>query len=248
MQSAGSRYLCFAMNTPILSQVRFDPQIRAVDHLFEPWMGVVFVIALIIVTVIKVQFPAFLQMIRWNFSNYRITRQAMAEGDFEYRPEMLLLFPVMLAALAWYIYLNVTANPLLCYPEGVGAFLKLLLILGLMYGVKFVSIALVNELTNGTSALRIYTGNTLLLNLTMAAPLLVLSLMVALSSGPTQMGLLIAGACLIGGAYVLRIIRGVLASIQERISLNYIILYLCTLEILPLAVVVKAWLSVYGAC
>jgi hypothetical protein len=236
------------MNTSVLTQIRFEPQVREVDHLFEPWMGLVFLIALMLVTVIKVQFPAFLQMIRWNFSNYRITRQAMAEGDFEYRPEMLLLFPVMLASLAWFIYLYVTANPILCYPEGIGAFLKLLLILGLMYVVKLVSIALVNELTNGTSALRIYLGNTLLLNLTMAAPLLVLSLMVALSSGQMQTGLFIAGAVLVGGAYLLRITRGVLAAFQERISLNYIILYLCTLEFLPLAVVVKAWLSVYGAC
>jgi hypothetical protein len=235
------------MNTSVLTQVRFEPQIREVDHLFEPWMGVVFVVALIVVTVIKVQFPAFLQMIRWNFSNYRITRQAMVDGDLEYRPEMLLLFPVMLGALAWFIYLYVTANPMFSYPEGVGAFLKLLLILGLMYLVKFVSIALVNELTNGPSSLRIYLGNTLLLNLTMAAPLLVLSLMVALSTGNLQAGLFIAGAVLVSGAYVLRLIRGVLAAIQERISLNYIILYLCTLEFLPLAVVAKAWLLVYGA-
>lgn len=236
------------MNTSVLTQVRFEPQIREVDHLFEPWMGVVFVGALIVVAIIKVQFPAFLQMIRWNFSNYRITRQAMAEGDFEYRPEMLLLFPVMLASLAWFIYLYVTAHPLFCYPEGVWSFLKLLLILGLMYVVKLLSIALVNELTNGPTALRIYLGNTLLLNLTMALPLLVLSLMLALSAGNLQSGLFIAGAVLLSGAYLLRLTRGVLAAIQERISLNYIILYLCTLEFLPLAVVSKAWLSVYGAC
>lgn len=236
------------MRISAVAQARFEPIVREVDHLFEPWMGLVFLVSLIIVTVIKVQFPAFIQLMRWNFSNYRITRQAMAEGDFEYRSEMFLLFPVMLASLAWFLYLFITANVLLCYPEGIAAFLKLLLILGLMYGVKFASITLVNVLTGGATSLRIYVGNTLLLNLTIAAPLLVLSLMVALSTGGVQMGLFIAGAVLVVGAYLIRISRGVIASIQERIPLNYIILYLCTLEFLPLAVVVKAWLSIYGAC
>lgn len=229
-------------------QQGLTPLPREVQTLFEPWMGAVMILGLLVLALVRNQYPAYLQNIRWSFSNYRITRQAFAEGDFSFKPEWLLMFPVMVMAHAWLIYIASARSALSCYPKGLQPYLQLVLMVLLVYVLKLMGILLVNMLTKAGASLRVYWGNTILLSQTIALPLMFLALSASLAADGLEAVIVYAGFCIFVLAYLLRVFRGISAAIQSRISLKYIILYLCTLEILPLAVVVKAWYMVYTNC
>lgn len=224
------------------------PLPRVIVRLYEPWMSVVLLGALVLFAVVKAQFPAYLQLIRWNFSNYRIARQTFEEGEVELRPEWLLMTPVMISALALHVYLFTEASPVLCGGGGYRLFLRLMLIIALIYFIKILAIRFVEIVAAPTRTLRVYRGNAILLNQTIAIPLLGFCLVSALSAGWMVEASLYAGAALFASAYLLRLARGVSSALEERIPLNYIILYLCTLEFLPLAVLAKAWYEVQSVC
>lgn len=224
------------------------PLPREIVRLYEPWMALVLFVALVLFAVVKTQFPSYLQLIRWNFSNYRIARQTFEEAEVELRPEWLLMTPVMVSALALQVYLFTEASPVLCGGGGYLLFLRLTVIVTLVYLIKILAIRFVETVAAPTRTLRVYRGNAILLNQTIALPLLLLGLIAALSAGWLVEASLQAGAVLFASAYVLRLARGVSSAIEERIPLNYIILYLCTLEFLPLAVLAKAWYEVQSVC
>lgn len=224
------------------------PLPRVIVRLYEPWMAIVLLSALVLFAIVKAQFPGYLQLIRWNFSNYRIARQTFEEGEVELRPEWLLMTPVMVAALALHVYLYTEASPILCGGGGYWLFFRLMLIIALIYLIKILAIRFVEIIATPTRTLRVYRGNAILLNQTIALPLLMFCMVSALSAGWLVEASLHAGSLLFGGAYVLRLSRGMSSAIAERIPLNYIILYLCTLEFLPLAFLAKAWYEVQSVC
>lgn len=239
--------LRMSLNTLFLNS-NLVPVPRELNTLFEPWMALVVLIGLLVFAVVRNQYPGYLQNVRWSFSNYRITRQAFAEGDFSFKSAWLVMFPAMVAAYAWFVYLIAARSNEFCFPTGLNAYLQLVLAVFVVYVLKLLVILLVELLTKPGPSLKVYWGNTILLNQTVALPLMFVSLSAALASGWLEVSLIYTGAALLLLTYLLRLIRGVSAALQSRISLNYIILYLCTLEILPLAVIIKAWYMVYTNC
>lgn len=224
------------------------PLPRTIIRLYEPWMALVMFSSLVLFALVKTQFPSYLQLVRWNFSNYRIARQTFEEDEVELRPPWLLMTPVMIASLALLVYLYTEASPLFCGGGGGMQFLRIMVIIGLIYLIKLLTIRFVETITVPTKTLRVYRGNSILLNQTIALPLLLVCLVSALSAGWLVEVALKAGFVLFAFAYILRLLRGVSSAVQERIPLYYIILYLCTLEFLPLAVLAKAWYEVQSVC
>ncbi|MGF1564683.1 MAG: DUF4271 domain-containing protein [Flavobacteriales bacterium] len=220
---------------------------REVLRLYEPWMGFVFIGVLMAVAVIRRQFPAYVQMMGWNFSNYRIVRQTLEEGEFSQRADWLVMLPVALSSFALFAYLVLAEWSRTGHGTALGLFGKLFTMLLCVYGLKLIAVNLVRTLTAPMRALANYIGNTFLLLNTLALPLLLLSLAAALSSGSLTRMVLVGGLVLVAAAYLLRVLRGVQAALNERIPLYYIILYLCTLEFLPSAVLIKAWMELHPA-
>jgi hypothetical protein len=218
---------------------------REVLRLYEPWMGFVFIGVLMAVAVIRRQFPAYVQMMGWNFSNYRIVRQTLEEGEFSQRADWLVMLPVALASLALFTYLVLAEWSRTGGDAALSLFSKLFGMLLCVYGLKLVAVNLVRTLTAPMRALANYIGNTFLLLNTLALPLLLLSLAAALSSGSLTRMVLVGGLVLVAAAYLLRVLRGIQAALNERIPLHYIILYLCSLEFLPSAVLIKAWMELH---
>lgn len=218
---------------------------RELLRLYEPWMGFVFIGMLIGIAFFRRQFPGYVQMIAWSFSNYRIVRQNLEEGEFSQRADWLVMLPIGLTSMALFLCLSLAEWNRYGGASLAGLFGKLLAALVCVYGTKLIAVNLVRTLTAPYKALSNYIGNTFLLMNTLSVPLLLLMLAAALASGEMTRSLLVTGLALIGAAYMLRILRGVQAALNERIPLYYIILYLCTLEILPSAVLIKAWAELY---
>lgn len=208
----------------------------------------VFLGALALLAIVRIQFPAYGQLVRWNFSNYRIARQAFAENEPLIHTSWLLMMPVMILGFALFAQLALHAVDPDCATLSLSMFLRICAILAIGLVIRLLAIDLLHTLAGKISALRIYLGNVLILNQSVSILFLALALAMALTYGGAELGVVISGVVLFGLTYLLRLIRGVMAAINERISLNYIILYLCALEFLPLAVMVKAWLLTHTGC
>ena len=223
--------------------VQIVPVLREVDQLFQPWMIWFILLTLLLIVGVRIQYPQYLQLVRWSFSNYRIARQSFAEREFQIRPDWLLMFPVMVMGHSFFLYVLLASTNETTFEGGPSDFLSLVFIVVLVYLMKFIAIQLVSTLAKPVTALKIYQGNTVLLS---SILLWLLALAGALSAGGPHEALLWLGVAVMGFSYFLRLGRGIFAALEERISLQYIILYLCTLEILPLAVLIKAWLQVHS--
>ena len=221
------------------------PVERELQRLYEPWMGFVFIGVLIAIAIIRRQFPAYMQMISWNFTNYRIVRQTLEEGEVSQRVDWLVMLPVALTSWALFVYLVLAEWGRTGSGRSAGLFIRLFALLAIIYAVKLIALNLVRTLTVPARALANYIGNTFLLLNTLTLPLLLLALAASLSAGSLTRMVLIAGLVIVGLAYLLRVVRGMQAALNERIPLYYIILYLCTLEFLPSAVLIKAWMEVH---
>jgi len=68
---------------------------------------------------------------------------------------------------------------------------------------------------------------------------IIISLAFIASSETAHNALIITGISLFAGMYMLRIFRGFQISKSENVSILYMFLYFCTLEVLPLALVIK---------
>ncbi len=223
------------------------PVERVLMRWYEPWMSLVLLGSVVVFALIKRQYPGFLQLAQWNVSNYRIARQFYEEGEYRNRQEWLIMYPVSISAIALFGYVILSEYELLSGFDGAHAYLHLVALLALVYLLKILAADLVMALASPILAVRTYIGNTLMAMHTLALPLLCISMVAALTAGWFVRPVLWAGLILFCAAWLVRIARGVRAALDERISLNYIILYLCTLEFLPAAVLVKAWLLLHAA-
>lgn len=219
---------------------------RELVYLYEPWMIWVFISTMALWAVYRVQFPSYIQLGKWNFTHYRIAKQTFADGEFGLRFDWLIGFPLMSASIALFLFLAQKSYAP-CW-EGFVNYATLYGVVTLVYLVKMLVIAGVDNFSSKGVALRIYFGNTIILSQITAFLILLLSIVMALSYGKPSHIFIWIGLGLLLLSYLIRLVRGTIAAFEERISLNYIILYLCTLEILPLAVMIKAWMSVSFNC
>lgn len=226
----------------------FIPVDRVLTRLYEPWMAIVVVVMLALFAVVKRQFPSHVQLMGLNFSNYRIARQTFDEGEFSRRPEWFISLPGMVAGPALLLSLIAREWSIDCTGDSAHLFARLMTIIALVYVLKVAAANVVAALAHSPRCLRNYLGNTFLLMQTIALPLMFLGLVAALTAGWVVQAALAGGLALFALTYFLRIVRGIQAALEERIELNYIILYLCTLEFIPLAVMVKAWLHANTHC
>ena len=219
---------------------------RELIYLYEPWMIWIFISTMALWAIYRVQFPGYIQLGKWNFSHYRIAKQVFSEGEFGIRIDWLIGFPIMSASIALFLFLaQITQTP--CW-DGFGNYMTLFGIVTLVFLVKMLVIAAIDTFSSKEIALRVYFGNTVILSQIAAFLLLFLSIVMALTYGNPSSLLIWIGLFILLISYLIRLTRGIIAAIQERISLNYLILYLCTLEILPLAVLIKAWMSMNISC
>lgn len=234
------------MKAFIFGEVLFLQAIpRTIDRLYEPWMLWVFVASLAMLALVRVQFPRYIQLVRWSFNNYRIAKQTFAQGDFQSRPEWLITLPLTLFGYSMFLYL------LINYMKGPSAlgfmdFIRLVVMVGVIMILKVLAGYLVEALSHRFESIRVYLGNTFLIGTISGTALLLLSLAVALDLSDRSQWYFMVGLSIIALTYLFRLGRGVGHAISERISLNYIILYLCILEILPAGVLLKAIVSTYA--
>lgn len=123
--------------------------------------------------------------------------------------------------------------------SGFKGFVFLAIAILILYSIKILVNRLLSGVLNSYDAIREYLFNVLLLNKAVGLSLLPLTIALFFTQLPKE-GIYFTGVILSAIFYCLRIVRGFSIGYSTRgLSAFHLFLYLCALEILPLAVILK---------
>lgn len=204
------------------------------------WMLGIIIFSLIVFGWLRVGFGRFVQLAVQASYNFFAARRIKDEANvmrsrvFHF---MNLLFFINLALFLaqWIDYQNIYILNL----KGIALFGALLLTVILVYSIKGLFLSLLDFFFLTKGAFAYYNATVFIYNRMVGLVLLpIVSVLPFINSHVTPW-LLYAGFVVVILLYFFRILRGLLIGFKNRLSIFYLILYLCALEILPLLVLYK---------
>lgn len=234
----------FCRMPPLLqadSSVWLSPELRPSPNLYEDWMILVFFLSLTILAYVRVVYGKRIQRLYSSLLRVQILKQVMREElVFSHRASVLLFLNFCLVisligvAAAKFYGWNVFGT------SGMVLYGVFFVTVSGAYLLKLLVASILRVVLADPGLLREYLYVVFLVNKAAGIILLPLALgLIYLNVGALQQ---IFFACiavlLILGLY--RIVQGALLSVGYRVPKVYIILYLCTLEIMPLLVIIGA--------
>lgn len=149
----------------------------------------------------------------------------------------LLMFPLFI----WQ-----TAGFFAVQRDGLAGFGQIIGIILLVYFVKIIVTRILGNVFEVKEASTEYTYNILLFNKTIGLLLFPICLLLAFARQIPPEFLIWTGIILIGLLLIYRLLRVILIGIaNSSVSFFYIILYLCTLEIIPFVVILKVFVGTF---
>ncbi len=216
------------------------PITRISPYLQEDWVFLVLIGILAALAFMRYSYPRMLHRRAEAVVRSRMLLQLMREDMVLSHRVAITLFVVFCLSSGLLIFL--TAKNYHWPMGGLSGFNFFLISSGvvmLVYIWKLLSIRIVQLLFGGNGGLSEYLNYTFVVNsflgLLWLPVVLIASVVLKESAGVV---LVVAFACF-ALAWLVRIIQGVVFALNQGVLLVYIILYLCTLEILPLAVLAK---------
>jgi len=219
-----------------------EPILRENPTLFEPWMIFVFIVSLGFLAYIRKVYSKRFGLLLKTALRLQILRQVMREELLFSHRASLVLFThfILMSAILLYganNYYGVISNS----RQGFVGFLVIALALLVLYLLKFSLIGFLKWLYQDEGLLREYRFEVFsvckILGLVFL-PLAVLSM--TLNQWSLSWVFPLAGIIFVA-AFVFRVIQGLALSFSYSVSPIYIILYLCTLEILPFILLISVF-------
>jgi len=201
----------------------------------------VLLLILAIIAYVRVAYGRRLSRLFNSLWRIQILRQVMREElVFSHRASILLHFNfVLVAALAIYTWMKVSDRSIFNL-EGFALYASLSGIVAGVYILKLIVSAFLRAVFKDPGLIREYLFEVFLINKAAGILLLPLSLALIILNISKAQTLILIIAILALLFVVFRFIQGLRLSLDYKVSGVYIILYLCTLEILPLLVLVRA--------
>ncbi|WP_096429010.1 DUF4271 domain-containing protein [Labilibaculum antarcticum] len=204
------------------------------------WMAGVLLFALILLAVLRFSFSKFLFRVFDSMINYQTSSNLFLEKNMRNLRGSIflnLLFYVNLALfiVQYFVYilsLNKTHN-------NIVFFLYCFAGLVTLYSSKLIFIRFIGYVFNGIKESKEYLHTVSIYNKNLGVILLPITLSVPYMAQHATPLLLNGGLILTLIFYVFRLIRGVKILFRQHVSIFYMILYLCALEILPLLMIYK---------
>ncbi len=230
------------MNTSeILAPETIEPLLRPSPNLYEYWMLGIFMLVLVILAYVRVVYAKRLQRLYSSLVRLQILRQVMREElVFSHRASVLLFLNFVLilslifyAAVKYYGWNLHDSTGLSFYGMVVAA------VAGI-YLLKLIIASVLRLVLNDPGLLREYLYVVFLVNKAAGLILLPLALGVIYLNVGLLQNLFMAGLILAVVFILYRTAQGLILSAGYRVPWVYIILYLCTLEIIPFMVIIKA--------
>jgi len=209
------------------------------ETLSTDWIAGVFLVLLIGLAYVKVAFPRRFYSVFRMFVALRFVRQAAREDALLTHGSgtiLSLVFVFSGALLLVHTFDFFGWRLFLSSPSGFSWFLIFSAMIMAVYAVKYFGLWLVKFLFDTDSGLNQYLYDTWLINCVLGIALLPLLLIVTYSGWEASDTVLKIALGLVGLFYLYRLIRGISTGLSYNVSIFYLFLYLCTLEILPLIV------------
>ncbi len=190
---------------------------------------------------VKVFYNKVFEQIYQAFFNNRITNQIVRDENILVQKASVLLtiiFNLVASLFIYHISILYDWNP--DYVDtGFNRFLIFAFAISFIYTIKLLILKVVGHIFMVDKAIAVYIFNIFLINNLLGIALLPVLTFISFSQIYTNYAIDLALA-LIGGAFLYRIVRGALIGMAySRVSIFYLFLYLCTLEIAPLLVLIK---------
>jgi len=201
------------------------------------WLGILFLLIIAALTWVRFNYSKRFQQLFSAAINQRLMRQLMRqELVFSHRASIVLTI-VFLFSLSAFLYVadtmfqwNILAS------SGFILWAKYLLLLFLIYFVKLLAIEWVKLMSDGDFSLGEYEYDIFLINKASGLLILPFAMLGAYLFKSQAEVIIIIGLVLLVSLFFYRWIRGLGNAIRLHVPVFYIILYFCTLEILPLAI------------
>ena len=219
---------------------QMEPLLRHSPNLYEYWMIIAFLLMLILIGYMRVNYTRRLHRLFSSLVRLQILRQVMREElVFSHRISVLLFFnfamvtSMILYSAAKYYGWNVFNF------SGWELYLIILAIITASYLLKLIIGFILRKLYRDPGLIREYLFEVILID--KALGIILLPFAAAISFVNTgSLNILFGIVVTITVLFLLfRVVQGLIMSISYPVSRVYIILYLCTLEILPFLVVFK---------
>ncbi len=230
--------------------LNYNPSLRSTN--IDQWVLIPLVIILIVLAVIKSKEDKKLSLVVRSFFIYKVFRQTIREA--------MLLKSLTIKLLIFNALLGISLVIFGILPHSVD-FIQQLLLFGIIMGgvvlwflVKQSLVTIVGYITDTSSILMenrhyssfYYQTIGILIIPGIIALYLFPNLINLPFVGPTKisgnLGLIYI-SCVMIAAYLIKLFQGIRQSSKLKISWYYIILYLCTLEIIPLVVIYMAYIG-----
>jgi hypothetical protein len=250
------QYLNGILNTLILlasgTTYSYEPLFK--DHLLKPlhqgalfnnapehyWPAVVLFIVLCIVVILKVTAPVKTLRILNAAYSLQVAKQVEREDYSPFKRVSVLLSVIFVLTTAFLFFkLNLLYGSVLQDNTSLFQYLFFVMVVILVYTVKFIIINLMSFITGTTQVFNEYINNTLIINQSIGLLLFPLIILAELSP-LNPVWLVFPSVLFLVFGYILRLYRGFLfAGLEEGVGILQLFVYLCALEILPLLVLIK---------
>lgn len=218
------------------------PTVRDSVKLNEGWMFYIFILILGILAVVKWNYAKNFKELFTAVVNIRLLREILREEIILTSRASQLLNVLAFSSMAMFLYLSFSFLEYKLFGleiYGIWYFTLILCCLVGLYFVKIIGLFLIKILFEGDFSLIEYEFNYGLLVKLIGVVLIPVSLIMAYYATESQQLWMYSGFVVVVLSVLWRWIRGVHNAVKSKISIVYIILYLCTLEFLPVAVMLK---------
>jgi hypothetical protein len=213
-------------------------------HHTANWMLLVFIMIVMLFIWIKIFYNKFFTFLGNSLSSYRLSAKVFREKNVLLKRVSLVLDVIYILVISFFIYeffLYKKLSPLKL--TSYNLFLLFLNILLIYTLVRALILNLFKSLFKTEAVVSEYTHNNFIINKSIGIVLFPLVFAVCYVPEKLVPLLLFAGLIAIGAGIIFKIIRGYQIIIRKDVLFIYLILYLCTLEILPLLLGYKVFMS-----
>ena len=214
------------------------PVLRDTPNLYEYWMLPVFLIVLAILAFVRVAYTRRLFRLFSSLVRIQILRQVMREElVFSHRVSVLLFINFALVSSLILFCAAKYYGWSIGHLSGWQLYVAIVCAVLGIYLLKLIGNSILRKILRDPGLIKEYLFEVFLVNKALSVILLPIAIAVAFSNiGKLNILLTVAGIIFLV-FIVFRLIQGLIISLSYPISRVYIILYLCTLEILPFLIV-----------
>ena len=215
-------------------------QLRPEHTLGEDWMIGLFVIVMSILAYVKFAHNKKLNKLFDAFLNPRMVRQLMREEQvFANGPSLLLDLNFWFMTSLFLFFILKRFSAILYDDLGIDLIWISLVIIFVIYLVKYLGISVVGSLFDKSYGSDEYLYNVYIFNKATGLLLIPVNIATALFPSKASLFIIVTGLMLVAGFLLFRTIRGLKIGMDNNAKNLYLFLYLCALEFLPTALLVK---------